>query len=178
MQGDVALERKHMIVIIEEFVKLREYYEKTFYLGVNICDRYIISLARRNESPACLLNLALASVFLAAKIEQHICPSLEVLCHTVQTEWNLEIDPQAIMDLETAILRELDWDLHCAYPETFLERYFMIFGVDPTCRKKAAKQVRILARRFCQEFMTNENSLYYKSSQIAAASVMAALNIS
>lgn len=131
---------------------------------MNICDRYILSLLKRKESPVCLLNLALASVFLAAKVEQHICPSLEVLAHTVFTEWNLEVKEKAILDIETSILKELDWDIHCAYPETFLERFFMLFGVETTCKKKSSKQVRLLSRKFAADFICTRESLNYKAS--------------
>ena len=80
-------ERDHMLVVIEELVNLRSYFDKTFYLAVNLCDRYMLSLSRKKQVPHCLMDLAVAAVFLAGKIEQHICPSIEVLLHTIDAEW-------------------------------------------------------------------------------------------
>ena len=61
--------RNHLIVVIEELVKARHYFERTFYLAVSICDRYMHALLRKGESPDNLVNLAVTSVYIAAKLE-------------------------------------------------------------------------------------------------------------
>lgn len=76
-----------MVVVIEELVNLRNYFDKTLYLAINLSDRYLLSLSRKNQVPVCLMDLAVTAVFIAAKVEQHICPSVEVLLTTIDIEW-------------------------------------------------------------------------------------------
>lgn len=132
-------ERSHMVVVIEELILLRKYFDRTHFLAVNLCDRYIYSLFQRGEVPKCLMDLAVTAVFLAGKLEQHICPSLAVLLTTIEQEWNVSLNRQAIVDLEEAIIKELDFDLLRPISETFLDRYFMLFGVEPSDKRPEVK---------------------------------------
>ena len=62
-------ERTHLVVVIEELNRLKEYKEETMYIACSIADRYIISLARTNHQPECLMNLAVTAILMAAKME-------------------------------------------------------------------------------------------------------------
>ena len=63
-------ERSHLIVVVEELIRLKEYKEETFYIACSIADRYILSLAKSNHQPECLMNLAVTVVLMSAKLEQ------------------------------------------------------------------------------------------------------------
>lgn len=63
-------ERSHLIVVVEELIRLKEYKEETFYIACSIADRYILSLAKSNHQPECLMNLAVTVVLISAKLEQ------------------------------------------------------------------------------------------------------------
>ena len=62
-------ERTHLIVVIEELIRMKEYKEETMYIACSIADRYVLSLAKTNHQPECLMNLAVTSVLMAAKME-------------------------------------------------------------------------------------------------------------
>lgn len=57
-----------------------------------MADRYIIKLAQENRQPSCLMNLAVTSILMAAKLEQWISPSFSRMIKIVADEWSVEID--------------------------------------------------------------------------------------
>ena len=63
-------ERSPLIVVLEELNRLKEYKEETFYIACSIADRYILSLAKSGHQPECLMNLAVTTILMAAKLEQ------------------------------------------------------------------------------------------------------------
>ena len=81
------------------------------------------------------------------------------------------------MDLEEDIIRKLDYDLLVPFPTLFLERYQRIFGLDKYQKSKTAAYVNKLARHFCNDFLKLEKYLSYKPSQVAAVSLLMAMNI-
>ena len=42
-------QRKHMVIVIEELIRLKEYSDRAFYTACNIADLYILSLSRLNH---------------------------------------------------------------------------------------------------------------------------------
>ena len=63
--------RKHMVLLIEELYSTHRYTIETLFLAVSIADRYLIhTVAAMKETP-CMVTLAIASILLAAKLEQN-----------------------------------------------------------------------------------------------------------
>lgn len=67
--------RQHMILLVEELVRLKCYNEETLYLAVSIADRYLVNLAVAKEKAPCLVTLSVTCLLIAAKIEEPISPS-------------------------------------------------------------------------------------------------------
>ena len=67
--GVKELARKHMMTLIEDLNRLKEYKEKTLYLAASIADRYLVNLAVQQAAPPCLIRLAIISTLMAAKLE-------------------------------------------------------------------------------------------------------------
>ena len=66
--------------------QVKNYKIETLYLAISIADRYLVNLVIRFEDkPVDLSSLAVASLFVAAKIEQPFRPSLDRLVATVNS---------------------------------------------------------------------------------------------
>jgi len=48
----------------------------------------------------------------------------------VKSEWNVDLEKQHLIDLEEAIIKSLDCELHFTNPVVFLERYLRIYNLD------------------------------------------------
>ena len=70
----------------------------------------------------------------------------------------------------------LDFDIHYPYPTLFLERYQRIFGLDNMTNRRGPILDK-LARMYCRQFIKNQSFLEYKPSVVAAAALMAAVNL-
>ena len=79
--------------------------------------------------------------------------------------------------MEEDIINELDFDMHFPFPTLFLERYQRIFGIDNYRTSREAKLVNQLARDYCKIFLKESMYLMVKPSQVAAASLMLAMNV-
>ncbi|GAA0170332.1 kinase activator [Lithospermum erythrorhizon] len=141
----------------------------TAYLSVNYMDRFLYArpLPRSKGWPLQLLSVACLS--LAAKMEEHLVPSLLDL----QVEGAKFIfDSKTIQKMELLVLSELDWKLRSITPFDFLT--FFAFKVDST-----GAYTGILNSRASQVLlhMIQECSiLEYKPSCIAAAAILSAAN--
>lgn len=81
--------------------------------------------------------------------------------------------------MEERVLRSLDFSCHYISPVPFLERYLRIFGID--LEKKSDKhttQLQKLSHQYCRFMLRDSSFLIYRPSQIAAASLLFAINIS
>lgn len=114
--------RRHMITLLEDLNNVKQYKEETLFLAASIADRYLVNLAVKGEKAPCLITLAVISTLMAAKLEQPIQPSYKRMCRLVNDEWKIEIERQALYDMEESIIRMLDFDLHYCGPIPFLER--------------------------------------------------------
>ena len=50
----------------------------------------------------------------------------------VKSEWNVTLEKKDLIDLEEAIIKSLDYELHFSGPVLFLERYLRIYNLDLT----------------------------------------------
>lgn len=169
--------RSHMVFLIEEIHRLKEYKEETFYSAVSLADRYLVYLTVSNQHPPCLIRLAIICCLMAAKLDQPISPSFKRMARLVKKEWDVTVENKDLRDLEEHIIRVLDFSMHNISPLPFFDRYCRIFGIDNEQEDDDAKQVCRLGRQILRAFARDSSSLNFKPSQIAAAALMTALNI-
>lgn len=122
--------RRHMITLLEDLNRQKDYKEETLYLAASLCDRYLVNLAVKNSVAPCLIKLAIICTLMAAKLEQPIQPSYNRMIRLVATEWNVAVTKQELIDMEESIIRMLDFDLHFTGPIPFLERFQRIYNLD------------------------------------------------
>ena len=58
-----------MVILIEELHALKEYKVETLYLAVSFADRYLVNVAVKKEQAPNLIQLAVVSLLMAAKME-------------------------------------------------------------------------------------------------------------
>ena len=81
--------------------------------------------------------------------------------------------------MEEQILVLLNFDIQHTGPLPFLERYLRIYNLDQIRRAdKHIAQLQKLSRRYCRYMQRESDFLDFRPSQIAAASLMLALNVS
>ena len=81
--------------------------------------------------------------------------------------------------MEEQILVSLNFDLQYSGPLPFLDRYLRIYNLDQVKgSERHISQLQKLSRRYCRYMQRESKFLDYRPSQIAAASLMLALNVS
>ena len=60
---------------------------------------------------------------MAAKLEEPIQPSFNRMIRLVKREWNFDTTKEALVELESQVIKRLDWELISVSPLFFLERY-------------------------------------------------------
>ena len=125
--GVSELARKHMITLMEDLNRMKDYKEDTLFLAASIADRYLVNLAVKGAAAPCLIRLAIVSILMAAKLEQPIQPSFNRMVKLVAEQWDVSLTRQDLLDLEESIIRTLDFDLRSVGPLLFLERYQRVF---------------------------------------------------
>ena len=169
--------RLYMITVIIEVHRIKKYKEETLYLACNLADRYLALLTILQRPSPCLIRLAFVCILMAAKLEEPIQPSFNRMVRLVASEWNFETTKEEIVEMESQVIRTLDWDLHMLGPIFFLERYQRIFGVENEKSDPDAARVGGLARKILRCLILSSNYLKYKPSQMAAAALMLSINI-
>ncbi|OUM68636.1 hypothetical protein PIROE2DRAFT_38971, partial [Piromyces sp. E2] len=129
---------------------------ETLYLTINIVDRF---LSVRPVPSAHLPLVGIAALFIAAKYEEIIVPSVEQILKAA----NNCNTPEEVFIVERCILRELEFDLNYPSPLNFLRRIskaddYEMFG-------------RTLSKFFMELSLLNNEFLNYLPSQITAASM-------
>lgn len=158
------LARRHMITLIEDLNRLKQYKEETLYLAASLCDRYLVNLAIKNLKAPCLIKLAIISTLMAAKLEQPVQPSFNRMIKLVAAEWSFTVTKQELIDLEENIVKTLDFDLQQAGPIAFLERFQRVYNLDQVKRDKEAYALDYLARSFCRSLLRCKGWLTLKPS--------------
>ena len=138
--------RSHMVFLIEEIHRLKDYKEETFYSADSLADRYLVYLTVSNQHPPCLIRLAIICCLIAAKLDQPISPSFKRMVRLVKKEWDVTVDNKDLINLEEHMIRVLDFSMHNISPLPFFDRYCRIFGVDDEQEDEDAKQVMKLGR--------------------------------
>ena len=113
-----------MIEVIQNLHRQKEVYKtETMHLAGNIADRYLSYLTFQNDKAPNLHTLAATSLLIAAKIEQPLKPSFELMIELLPELQRKRTSKRDLIDLEEKIVIALDFDFTYASPLTFLERY-------------------------------------------------------
>jgi len=173
--------RKFTVQLIQALHQVKNYKIDTLYLAISIADRYLVNLVIRFADTAVDFSaLAVASLFVAAKIEQPFRPSLDRLVSTVNSMagyGHLTMQTrEKVAAYEHMILIELEFSLHFISPLVFLDRFERIFGVDEN--KEENRQIRSFGRHMCLFTQRDDQFLNFKPSQLAAACLILAVNLS
>eukprot|EP00353_Schmidingerella_taraikaensis_P006493 CAMPEP_0185583920 /NCGR_PEP_ID=MMETSP0434-20130131/28783_1 /TAXON_ID=626734 ORGANISM="Favella taraikaensis, Strain Fe Narragansett Bay" /NCGR_SAMPLE_ID=MMETSP0434 /ASSEMBLY_ACC=CAM_ASM_000379 /LENGTH=229 /DNA_ID=CAMNT_0028203333 /DNA_START=1181 /DNA_END=1870 /DNA_ORIENTATION=- len=115
---------------------------------------------------------------MAAKLEQPIQPNFNRMIRLVKQKWDVDYLRNDLIKLETHIIHTLDFDLHYNSPLIFLERYLRLYELDRVKQDPMAYIIDKVARVFCRCILRSKAHLSLKPSQIAAAALSLAANVS
>ena len=93
--------------------------------------------------------MAVTCLLLSAKIEESIAPSTVVMLNLLAKRHGIALQKKDIFELEERIIRVLDFSLRRSICIDFLERYYRLFGLDPT-KDYRAKQIGVLSYDYCK----------------------------
>ena len=145
-----------MVQLIEQIFQMKEYRPETFFLAVNIADRYLALLAVMHGLTPSLIELGVISIMLAAKINEHLSPSYYNIIKIINSQQQKKLLYRSnLLAIEANVLNALSFDLHSTTILFFLERFQRVFGLEPvsaryddTCSsKKSLKQEKSANRR-------------------------------
>lgn len=139
--------------MIEVHAKFRLLPE-TLLIAVNMIDRF---LSQRVVSLEKLQLVGMTALFISAKYEEVICPSITHFLH--MADGGFEVDD--MIKAERYMLSTLDFDMSYPNPLHFLRRISKADGYDI--------QTRTLAKFLIEVMCVHEELLKYKSSLLAAA---------
>ena len=100
------------------------------------------------------------------------------MIHILEEHHNMLLTKKDLIDMEESVLRTLTFSCHHVSAIPFLERFLRIFGIDSGQNNKHASQIRTIAKQYCRFMQREAHFLNYRPSQIAAASLLLAINIS
>lgn len=139
--------------LIEVHAKFRLLPE-TLLISVNLIDRF---LSQRVVSLEKLQLVGLTSLFISAKYEEVICPSISHFLHMADGGFNVD----DMIKAERYMLSTLDFDISCPNPLHFLRRISKADGYDI--------QTRTLAKFLIETMCVEHRLIGYKPSLLAAA---------
>ncbi|WWD00554.1 hypothetical protein V866_007488 [Kwoniella sp. B9012] len=141
--------------IIEVHAKFRLLPE-TLFIATNLVDRF---LSKRVISLVKFQLVGLTALFIAAKYEEVICPSIEHFLHMTDGGY----DTDEILKAERYMLSTLSFDLSYPNPLHFLRRISKADGYDI--------QTRTVAKFLVEISCVEHELIAYKPSQLAAAAM-------
>ena len=127
---------------------------ETLFLAVNIVDRF---LSARTVSLVRLQLVGITAIFIAAKYEEIMAPSLHNFIYCSDSTY----EEKDILEAEKYILKSLDWNLSYPNPIHFLRRSSKADGYD--------LQVRTVAKYLIEISCVDWRLLPHPPSRIAAA---------
>ena len=116
------------------------------YHAWNIADRYLAHLARRKERAPDLMVLAVAALFVGAKIGEPGEPSCEGIISLIPEAQKFRVTRRIVLDLEVTVIRALNFKFKLACPLEFLERYQRLLSLDRPEEQPGSKQIGTAAR--------------------------------
>ena len=103
-------------------------------------------------------------------------PSFNIMIRLLADTQGLFVTKQALITLEEKIIRALEFSMHFVSTVPFLERYQLVLGIHADEEETA--QIGDMASKLCRFMQRDENFLRYRPSQLAAAALILALNLS
>ncbi|KAK4493565.1 hypothetical protein RD792_017752, partial [Penstemon davidsonii] len=162
MNSQPELNEKMRAILIDWLVQVHHKFElsqETFYLTINIVDRY---LAIKTTSRRELQLIGISAMLIASKYEEIWAPEVnELVCISDRTYFS-----EQILVMEKKILGALEWYLTVPTPYVFLVRFIKASMTD----SNVENMVYFLA----ELGMMNYATITYCPSMIAAAAVYAA----
>lgn len=99
--------RESMIKLMERLCDIKAYKEDTLYLSIFLADRYLSLLAQANKPAPVLVSLGAICVFIAAKLNETPCPSLDLIIDIIRFKQKKPDWKQKLIDLEEKIIKSL-----------------------------------------------------------------------
>ncbi|EYU18599.1 hypothetical protein ABFS82_10G151400 [Erythranthe guttata] len=162
MDSQPEINEKMRAILIDWLVQVHQKFElspETFYLTVNIVDRY---LASKSTSRRELQLVGLSSMLIASKYEEIWAPEVHELVNISDKTYS----HRQILVMEKNILGELEWNFTVPTPYVFLARFIKASLTD--------SNVENFVYYLAELGMMNYETLMYSPSKIAASAVYAA----
>ena len=121
--------RESLIHLIEKLVEIKEYRIETLFLAVNLLDSYL-NKVKGDKRITCLGSLAVGCLLISAKVEEPITPNFYNMSRLLERLDLVKITKDALIDIESKILRALDFSIHNVISLNFLDRYLRLYGMD------------------------------------------------
>jgi len=166
-------QRSMAVYLLIELNLKRSYEIDTLFMAVNVMDRYLATLGHWNFRPEEIDILACSCLLIAAKLEQPQVPNYQNMIYAYEDLKGQEestITKADIKSMEERILVQLGFDFSFSSPRHFLDRYTRV--LDQEC----SEETKTLALQILVLQQVNEKMLAYSGSQVAAASLILALN--
>ncbi|KAK4404727.1 G2/mitotic-specific cyclin-1 [Sesamum angolense] len=162
MDSQPEINEKMRAILIDWLIQVHHKFElnpETFYLTINIVDRY---LAAKTTSRRELQLVGLGAMLIASKYEEIWAPEVnELVCISDRTYTN-----EQVLVMEKRILAALEWYLTVPTPYVFLARFIKASQTD--------SDVENMVYFLAELGMMNYATLIYCPSMIAASAVYAA----
>lgn len=121
-----------MVQLIEQIHQMKGYREETLFLAVNIADRYLAMLSVLHNLTPSLIELAVISILLAAKINEHESPSYYNMIKIINGQQKKKLIFRSnLLAIEAKVLRSLTFEMHSITILFFIERFQRIFHLTP-----------------------------------------------
>jgi hypothetical protein len=134
-------------------------------------DRYIYMVGAQNFPKSQMVSLSTVCVLMSAKLEQPISPSFTRMISLLTDEEKKYVNKQTLIDLEAQILIKMGFDFNFPGPIQSMERYLRVLNYDTN------KTIMDMAFQISKFQLNDARFLNYKPSNIAACSVILAINI-
>ena len=115
--------------------------------------------------------LATISMLMAAKLEQPISPSFTRMIGLLSEDEQINVTKRGLIDLESDILITMNFDYNFPGPIQSMERFLRILEYDFN------RTVYDMSYQICKFQLNDSKFLEFRPSQIAACSIIIAINI-
>ena len=92
--------RKEMVYLIEVLNSKKEYKFETFFIAVNIADRYLQALAEQGQEPPAHVLLGVTALMIAGKANESVRPSFEFTAALLPEPLQAKVSMERFIDLE------------------------------------------------------------------------------
>lgn len=154
-----------------QLYQARKYSYETLFAGASVFDRYVALVGIQNISKNDITLLAVTCLLIGAKLEQPNYPNFNNMIYALEDVNGDILKREDLIHLEQKILRQFAFDFNFVGPKQFLDRYMRILELENKSKiQKMALQILSLS-------IVNHKLISYRPSQIAACSLIIALNI-